>query len=464
MKAILFLLAMPASAQFLQTSSFYPGSSQTFAPGSRMRLSPGGQNSCHPSPQEYRLTAYLLGSNTAFPVPLFPDQQCYLDAVIPMEIPPGPVELVLTGGREPIESATVHIVPSAITIDADYVGLLKESKLLQPATPGSVIVLRTTGAGVLPSLAVRLGDVDVPVTDLSRSPEMEGVDEIEFVIPPGVQLAGCYIPLRVLNGDAASPIVMLSVMPENKPCVHPLGLTNEQMQVLDRGGNILIGSLSMVSGTSGDSAAMAVQQQDRSLVAARAGPQVAPAFGCSLDPPLQRRLIYDPLASNTIGVRQLQLTGPSGQVIPLPQPSPPAFDSEPKSWIVPGYWTLSGAATNTIDAIQWEFRIPPPLQPDIRMATGPAKAVEWEWRTEGYTAGDVISGYVWSPGGSLYCLADATVGKFRFEFPAGLDASPLSFRTTLTRHASAPILRPLRLRNGESGVGLVHYSMPVIFR
>ena len=162
--------------------------------------------------------------------------------------------------------------------------------LTHPAAPGQAVVLWGTGLGPLPSgqdaeapgvvdlssdVVISVGGTLVKPFYAGRSPQLPGLDQINFYLPATVPV-GCYVPVTVsVSGTAqfgifAPPGVeevgeirgvgrydsppTLSIGTPNSPCASELGLSPALVQRLDQGGTVRIAALSFDSASGAQSA------------------------------------------------------------------------------------------------------------------------------------------------------------------------------------------------------------------
>jgi len=117
------------------------------------------------------------------------------------------------------------VVQQYVQQTASASGQVSLNQLTAPAQPGVVVTVWGTGLGPLtsgsdadaPPAGTIRNDVTVyvdgiPVTPLyaGRAPGLPGVDQINFTIPPDVRV-GCFVPLRIATGSAASGGTTMSI-------------------------------------------------------------------------------------------------------------------------------------------------------------------------------------------------------------------------------------------------------------
>jgi hypothetical protein len=471
-KLLLLLLAVTRLyAQDLRLSDIFQlAGSDEFAPGSRIYVdfsfwTPDG---CALDVARLQANVYLLGTSRSYPVPLMPDPRyCSPQAVLPLDLPSGPAEFVLTFDTGRQVFTFLRIVPFRMLIDSFY-GLLRGNQLTHPAIPGNHIVLRTTGAGntKLSDLTIGLGALRLAPSDFRRNVTEQGIDEVEFIIPSDATPAGCYVPLQVISGQNPSATLMLSVMPSDAPCTHPLGLTAEQLATLDAGGSITVARLYLQSGLYQDAAYFWSSHLSSVDVALITGPQPAgPASGCSgvsLDNDFYMR--YSP--DYKTNVPMYELAGPGGARITLLPDDQAVYKAQRDSyrsppWFGGGRWTLTGEAGQRAPAIQWDFDLPPIWRPEIDASRVANHIIEWKWRGSDYAGGEVIRAVFSNRFQTVGCVAEATAGFVRMEIPPDFNVPEDmtgSFYGQVYR-LSSPLIQPWTLPDGERGVGVVSFFM-----
>jgi uncharacterized protein (TIGR03437 family) len=135
------------------------------------------------------------------------------------------------------------------------------NSLTQAARPGQKMVMFGTGLGAVtfdetqaPPLQNLRDDVEVWVgnrrADVSysgRSPQLPGMDEIDFTIPAGVT-PGCYVPVGVKLGKPAvvSNFATIAVAAEGGTCSDPHGLSSAELTPLASEQTLNIGFIELV--------------------------------------------------------------------------------------------------------------------------------------------------------------------------------------------------------------------------
>jgi uncharacterized protein (TIGR03437 family) len=116
------------------------------------------------------------------------------------------------------------------------------NSLIATAHPGDQLVVRGTGLGPISSddaapppagnlnvpVEVYVGGVKADVTSQGRAACCNGVDQIQFTVPPGIQ--GCYVPVAVKIGAIVSNFVTASISPDGSVCSDPIGWSTSDLQ------------------------------------------------------------------------------------------------------------------------------------------------------------------------------------------------------------------------------------------
>jgi len=364
-------------------------------------------------------------------------------AVLPDNAPIGPATITLTtaGGSE---QADILVQPSAIGIltlsqgggrakaqvskaDAGLVPIT----LSNPARAGDVVTLWLTGLGsVAGNVSVDLAGKRITPLFAGRAPGQLGVDQINFVVPPEAAF-GCYVPLRVRAGTAVSDAVTIPTASTPGPCSHPLGLSADQLLLLDRGAPVLIGSFSLSTDT-GDPIL-----QTESAASARL------IFHWELDatlgPPLLAQGVTScsPFVLGGAGVNisvlnssrdaggSVVLHGPAAASITVPAIAEGYYDKalDPAA-LMPGLWTLAVPGGAGIAAFEASLSVPKPLRllnPEALHAFSRDGDLEIDWAPDDFSSGDAVSAFLqaWSfqspPFGAdalgISCIAPARDGR-----------------------------------------------------
>jgi uncharacterized protein (TIGR03437 family) len=105
------------------------------------------------------------------------------------------------------------------------------NSLIAAAHPGDQLVIWGTGLGPVAGDApveLYVGGVQADVTSQARASCCDGVDQIQFTVPPGV--AGCYVPVAVKIGAMVSNFVTASISTDGSVCSDPIGWSTSDLQ------------------------------------------------------------------------------------------------------------------------------------------------------------------------------------------------------------------------------------------
>jgi uncharacterized protein (TIGR03437 family) len=128
---------------------------------------------------------------------------------------------------------------------------------LRPAKPGDVMVLWGTGLGPDPAsditggssgdqtaagqVQVIVGGIAVTPVYAGRSSGSPGLDQINFTVPSNVT-PSCFASLQVTAGGRLSNLGSIAVAAAGQTACYSQTLTQAQLQTLDKGGTLTIGS------------------------------------------------------------------------------------------------------------------------------------------------------------------------------------------------------------------------------
>ena len=187
-------------------------------------------------------------------------------AILPSRTATGTGTLVVTYNGTPGMSVRITIVvPSSfgtatvasnglgpgIITGADYI----VKTLSAPAKPGETLILWGTGLGAITgdesnpptpvnqfSPQVLVGTATARVAYAGRSSCCAGLDQINFVVPSGVE--GCYVPVSVQSGGITSNFTSLPIA-SSGPCVPSPGFNASLMNTAVSGGAFKIGVIAV---------------------------------------------------------------------------------------------------------------------------------------------------------------------------------------------------------------------------
>ena len=197
-----------------------------------------------------------------------------LAAIMPSSTPIGNATLTVSFGGQTSTPRTVRVVNSAfgtftLNQGGSGPGIITnfESATSQPvntalrsARPGQTLIMYGTGLGPLPAgtpdnaaapaVAINQANVELfvggrraAVAYAGRAPGFAGLDQINFVVPAGVD--GCSVPVAVKTGNIISNYSSIAVAANGGTCSDPLGLTSSQLDRINSGGSVKIGTIGL---------------------------------------------------------------------------------------------------------------------------------------------------------------------------------------------------------------------------
>ena len=120
------------------------------------------------------------------------------------------------------------------------------NRLTAPAVPGQYVTLWGTGLGdfTTSDVSLEIYGSAVQPSFAGHAPGQPGMDQINFRLPADVPF-GCYVPVVVTVGgtDVSNQVTVATTPSPGTPCIHPRGLSVDQLKTLDQGGSIMFGSL-----------------------------------------------------------------------------------------------------------------------------------------------------------------------------------------------------------------------------
>ncbi|MBL8212123.1 MAG: hypothetical protein JNK87_15510 [Bryobacterales bacterium] len=163
------------------------------APGSRITLT--GIRLSAPGLQT-RVT--LKAGTRAFPLTLLTGTPEMLEAILPMNAPPGPAILQVHTGQESSPAYPLALAPSAPGIFP-----------LSAQQRGASLLVQVTGLGARPPRAF-VGNLSVPTT--IRRTIAPGLVELAIPIPPNAP-TGCHVPIQLDTGTLPTNTITVPIAP-----------------------------------------------------------------------------------------------------------------------------------------------------------------------------------------------------------------------------------------------------------
>lgn len=407
-------------------------------------------------------------------------------AILPSNTPTGSGTLKLTYNGQS-SSASIQVVPSSFGIFTwnqggsgpgiiqNYVSSTSAptNSVVNPATPGQVEIIWGTGLGPVDSseeankplpgnmqsalnVQVWVGDQPATVLYAGRTSQFAGEDQINFVVPQGVQ--GCYLPVAVKAGTAGvlSNFTSMSVASAaGGTCSDADGISSSDITKLESNGSIKLGvidlnrialtvnagSLGTISRTS-DSASAIFGQYSTSQMAASLGVTQSPSPGtCTVT----QFLGLDPLPNDPVKPTALDaggsisLTGPNGNK-PIASTSTGVYSATlggvpvdqlltgtaGATYLDPGSYTLTGSGGSAVGSFSEQFTVPSDItwtNSSSAATINPANDLPITW--SGGTSNEFVEMTVLStaqtgtlgpgsntPGNAVLCVAPASAGSF----------------------------------------------------
>ncbi|MFN7931685.1 MAG: hypothetical protein U0R19_00085 [Bryobacteraceae bacterium] len=120
--------------------------------------------------------------------------------------------------------------------------------LARAAVGGSVISISGTGLGEArrEEIHAELDGTALTLVDMQRAVSGAAMDVLRFRLPDALPVDGCYVPVAVRVAGRWSDVVAVALS-RGGACRHPLGLTVDQMAVLDGGRSIGLGQVRFTS-------------------------------------------------------------------------------------------------------------------------------------------------------------------------------------------------------------------------
>lgn len=195
-----------------------------------------------------------------------------LAAILPSTTPVGNATLTVSFGGQTSTPRSVRVVGSSfgtfsLNQGGSGPGVITnfESATSQPvntalksARPGQTLIMYGTGLGPLPAgtpdngaapaVAINQANVELfvggrraNVAYAGRAPGFAGLDQVNFVVPGGVE--GCSVPVSIKIGNVISNYTTIAIAPNGGTCQDPLGLSSAQLDRIANGGTLKVGSI-----------------------------------------------------------------------------------------------------------------------------------------------------------------------------------------------------------------------------
>ncbi|MBI4444033.1 MAG: hypothetical protein HY649_11760 [Acidobacteria bacterium] len=193
-------------------------------------------------------------------------------AVLPSNTPLGSGTVTVTYNNQTSNSAPVTVVRNSFgTFTLNQAGsgpgVIQNynsaadapfNTVTEAARPGQVVILWGTGLGpvsgneagqALPgdmanvNARVLVGGREAAVQYRGRSGCCVGIDQVNFVVPQGVE--GCYVPVAIQIGNVVSNYASMAISSSGKVCSDPGGFTTSELDAARASGSFRLGSVSL---------------------------------------------------------------------------------------------------------------------------------------------------------------------------------------------------------------------------
>jgi hypothetical protein len=340
-----------------------------------------------------------VGSATPIPAQVLSTTATGIVFLVPPDTPLGNAQLIYNLAGQLTQSTSVSIVSNHLALFRGSVrplninasGPATENGLANPAQPGQTVQILATGLSLVPLLPpqVILGGVSQSV--ISAGVGGAGLLQINIQISPDTP-DGCYVPLTVTwGGNTATSFI--SKTSDGMACHHPFGLPTLALQMLDNGGSIEGGLITITRALSAASSDRASRAEQAVVSMTYLSPaQIAgyvttnPAAGCRANGGSGGGFINGTFGGSLSGgTMTLQSDGttlqlPSGGGFAYSVTIPPTADAPlnhlPAPVLGGGAWTLSFSAG------QFEFNLLSPVQINggapIRIQTDRNQTITWD--------------------------------------------------------------------------------------
>lgn len=401
-----------------------------------------------------------------------------VNAILPSSTPVGAGKLTLTYNNQTSTPVDVQIVPSSFGAFTrnnagsgpaeiqNYVPAtnpLPVNTITTPATPGQTVILYGTGLGPVSgdeaaappvennmqstlNVIVWVGTTPAQVTYAGRSGCCAALDQVDFVVPQGVQ--GCYLPVSVEAGGVVSNFTSMAVESSaGAGCSDADGIDSTDVKTLESTGSVKLGSIDLThislalskqaSPIFSDVANAVFGNYSSAQLSASLGLTQSPSVGsCTVSQFLGLSPIpVDPTKPTPIDAGSLSLTGSPGTQaitkastgiysatvggVPLDQ----IFSATAQpAYFTPGSYTVSGGGS--AGSFSEQFTVPSDVTSNAaNMSTinrSQDLTVTWTGGASGEfvaisgtsSLGTSLGPAPTSPGNVFLCVADASAGSF----------------------------------------------------
>ncbi|MBZ2183672.1 MAG: hypothetical protein K7J46_03100 [Bryobacter sp.] len=195
-------------------------------------------------------------------------------AILPSNTPVGSATLTVSFGGQTSAARSFRVVASAfgtfslnqggtgpgVITNFDSAASQPVNTAVRSARPGQTLILYGTGLGALPagtpdngaapavqinasSVELFVGGRRASVAYAGRAPGFAGLDQINFVVPGGIE--GCSVPVAIKIGNIISNYSTIAIAANGGLCSEPLGLSSTLLDNINRGGSVRYGSIGL---------------------------------------------------------------------------------------------------------------------------------------------------------------------------------------------------------------------------
>jgi uncharacterized protein (TIGR03437 family) len=376
------------------------------------------------------------------------------------------------------------------------------NNLTHPARPDDFVTLWGTGLGSATAnqVTVLVGGHPFPVSYAGVSGYFPGLDQINFQVPDDPTIPqGCYVAVNIEVGNTISNLATLSLSQNTGPCMHPFGLTADELAQLDSGGQVYVGQIDLFSTIGAaldslfspayvrtESAQAQVLTYDASSLSIISQPLFADDYlaGCALTGGPTARLLA---ITNSLNVgNQITIQGPAGQILNLlpPVAGPPFLyngsepsqspvsspDQLPPPFFSAGQWQASAPGTSNVQPFTAVLYTPSPIQINNYGQTTKidhTQDLTIAWDPTTYSAADFVTVQLY-PQNSLEWFNTSSPVLCRVPASAGQAIIPAPLLASFQPSATATLSLSISRQPGTAGLFTIGLndgtSIPSVFQ
>jgi uncharacterized protein (TIGR03437 family) len=424
-----------------------------------------------------------VGSTTTFDAYLHFVAPTQVNGILPSNVPEGDADITVVVGtvtspprrvrvvRNRFGIFTIGSLPRGLAVVQNYESptSLPLNLFTKPAKPEQVLILYGTGLGpytagpdnAAPGAGNLMDNVEVLVAGISvraayagRAPGFPGVDQINFSVPAAAP-DGCYVPVQIKVGTVLSSTATIAKTISGRPCEHPFGLSEQDLNTLQLGGTLSAGVVHLmhsraVLAAQGDFSIGSISDTVESYFERFAANGINETRGGMMAP-------LSLVSGSCVAGRITSSSDPRGAVEGLVEPPGNAYStrldpgaltlngggrsfrledigaglgatlaegadipgvSSVQGVLGPGAWTLAGSGGRHVSAFSATFQLPEMLrQPDgnVTITRGQSLTVRW---AGGGGEQDTVAIVGWTVPNTLTNPTNRTVTFFQCQAPA----------------------------------------------